>query len=192
MPVTFGFEDKTVSGQPIVNWVWSFGDGATSSQQNPFHVYNSFGSFDVSLEVTDAAGCKNRITKNQHVKAVFPDAGFSADKRNLCKGDYTRFFATSQSEIASYHWEFGNGQSSTLATPRVEFPEAGYFDATLTIIDSHGCTATRTLNRFIHVQEPPVADFVADVTESNCYPLVVQFFDRSQTSYPGSWEWHFG
>lgn len=192
MPVTFGFTDKTISEQPITNWLWAFGDGNSSSLQNPTHDYVSFGGYNVSLEVTDAIGCKNKITKNQVVQAVFPDATFSADNTALCIGETIRFFDTSNSNIVSYHWEFGTGDISSLAEPLVHFPDTGYYSAKLTIVDAHGCEMTQFTEKFVHVQEPPKADFTADVTNSNCYPLVVQFTDLSETDYPGSWTWHFG
>src|SRR5690606_36727530 len=60
------------------------------------------------------------------------------------------------------------------------------------IKDVHGCVWTGEVTNVFHVQEPPVANFVADITDANCYPLVVQFSDLSETDYPGSWSWHFG
>jgi hypothetical protein len=53
--VTF-FDGSTAGDAPITSWAWDFGDGNTSTEQNPVHSYDSFGTFDVSLLVTDANG----------------------------------------------------------------------------------------------------------------------------------------
>lgn len=54
------FADQTVSGgSAIVNWLWDFGDGATSSIQNPAHTYSSSGVFYVTLIVENTFGCRD-------------------------------------------------------------------------------------------------------------------------------------
>ncbi|MDG5800576.1 PKD domain-containing protein [Marinilabiliaceae bacterium ANBcel2] len=192
MPVTFEFNDKTESHSTITDWLWEFGDGAVSTEQNPEHDYNEFGEYNISLTVTDQEGCTNKIVKDQEIRAVFPEADFSAKEIQLCKGDTLELFDTSQNSIDQYLWQVSNGKEQTTARPKFVMNEPGYYDVTLNVIDIHGCEASKTVTEFVHIQKPPVADFDADITESNCYPLVVQFFDMSQTNYPGSWEWNFG
>jgi gliding motility-associated-like protein len=192
MPVTFAFTDNSTSDAEIVDWLWNFGDAATSSLQNPDHEYSSFGLFNVFLEVTDAIGCKHRVTKNQAIQAVSPSAIFDASDKKICLNDEVKLFDVSKSDIVSYKWIVSNGFTSVEAEPTVSFSDVGFYSVTLEIIDSHGCEALLTVDDFFHVQEPPVANFSADVTFSNCYPMVVQFTDESETDYPGSWEWHFG
>ncbi|NJL71869.1 MAG: PKD domain-containing protein [Candidatus Competibacteraceae bacterium] len=56
-PLSVQFDDRsTPSGQPITTWAWSFGDGGTSTDQEPVHVYATAGSYTVSLTVTSADG----------------------------------------------------------------------------------------------------------------------------------------
>ena len=192
MPVTFEFTDKTISESPLSKWLWNFGDGKTSSIQNPTHDYTNFGGYNISLEVTDEVGCVSKITKNQLVKAIFPDASFKADNNKLCVGQSTKFLDTSLSQIVDFYWEISDGRTSNLAKPEFEFSEPGYYSVTLNIKDNHGCETSKTVENYVHVQDYPKADFIADVTNSNCYPLVVQFTDKSQNEYPGKWKWHFG
>ena len=57
-PLEVAFSDLSSSPDPIVAWEWDFGDGSTSTEQNPVHVYRMFGSYTVALTVrttTDAA-----------------------------------------------------------------------------------------------------------------------------------------
>ncbi len=58
------FIDETliINGYPI-SWEWDFGDGSISALQNPAHLYNSFGNYEVVLTVTDNAGCANYATQ---------------------------------------------------------------------------------------------------------------------------------
>ncbi|TCO08817.1 PKD domain-containing protein [Natronoflexus pectinivorans] len=192
MPVVFGFVDQTESESPIASWLWSFGDGKSSADQNPYHEYNEFGSYSVTLEVTDEIGCINSINKNQAVQAIFPEALFEADGNLGCVGDTVRLFDVSPGNIVSYNWEIGDGRVSSEAKPDFVFIEPGYYSVNLEVIDEHGCEASLFAEHFIHIQSPPVAAFEADVLSSNCYPLVVQFHDLSETEYPGTWEWQFG
>jgi gliding motility-associated-like protein len=192
MPVTFGFTDLSTSDSPIQLYEWDFGDGNTSTEQNPNHEYSSFGTFNVSLKLTDEVGCVHTITKEEAVQAIAPDAGFAADKTRLCIGDEVRLYDASNSQIVEYLWEVSDGRSYSNAEPVVLFAETGHYSVSLYIKDVHGCEMTGEVTDFFHVQEPPVANFVADITDANCYPLVVQFSDLSETDYPGSWSWHFG
>lgn len=192
MPVTFEFTDKTISESPVSKWLWNFGDGKTSAVQNPSHDYTSFGGYNISLEVTDEVGCVSKITKNQLVRAIFPDASFKADNNKLCVGQSTKFLDTSPSQIVEFYWQLSDGRTSNMEEPEFEFSQPGFYNVTLRIKDNHGCETSKTLENYVHVQNYPKADFIADVTNSNCYPLVVQFTDKSENEYPGKWKWHFG
>ncbi|MDE3068503.1 MAG: S8 family serine peptidase [Verrucomicrobiota bacterium] len=68
-PVTAGFSANPTSGQaplgvqfndqssgPVSSWSWNFGDGSTSTAQNPFHTYNNAGSYTATLTVTGSSG----------------------------------------------------------------------------------------------------------------------------------------
>lgn len=57
IPLEIGFVDGSIPGtRPIVSRTWNFGDGQTSTQQNPTHTYLSPGRYNVTLTVTDTAG----------------------------------------------------------------------------------------------------------------------------------------
>lgn len=78
-----GFVQFTdLSPGAVTQWQWAFGDGNTSSQQNPSHTFTSLGTWPVKLTVTDAIGCENSVIHPVLVKdltsAYFPNA-FSPD-----------------------------------------------------------------------------------------------------------------
>jgi len=56
------FTDKSTPQDNIVSWSWSFGDGYTSNEQNPTHVYSNYGTYDVTLTITDKIGRSDTYT----------------------------------------------------------------------------------------------------------------------------------
>lgn len=192
MPITFLFTDQTASTAPINTYEWGFGDGASDNDKNPSHEYSSYGQYNVSLKVTDELGCSNAIVKDEMIKAVELEAVFEADNHQLCIDDFATFSATSKNEITDYLWTFSHGETSTLANPKIQFKTPGYHSVSLQLRDIHGCEASGTINDYIHVQDHPKADFTSDITSANCYPLIVQFNNRTKTDYPGTWRWSFG
>ena len=55
----------------IVNWDWNFGDGETSTTQNPFHVYQDTGNFSINLVVTTDKGCTDQTVRTLIVEPDF-------------------------------------------------------------------------------------------------------------------------
>lgn len=64
------FTDASSSGVAITNWNWNFGDGNTSTEQNPVHVFQTAGTYSVSLEVTNQAGLKSTTTTEIDIHGV--------------------------------------------------------------------------------------------------------------------------
>jgi len=70
VPLTVNFQDESMTGgTPIVSWNWEFGDGGTSTQQNPAHIYDEAGTFDVTLTVTDEADQTASFTEEDFIVA---------------------------------------------------------------------------------------------------------------------------
>lgn len=192
MPITFEFNNSSVTDTTIASWEWNFGDTNTSAIESPEHIYTSFGQYNVSLKATNILGCSSTITKNQLIQAIFPDARFKANDTTLCIGQDINFTDISSSIITDYEWDLGDGITSTISKPSRSYPSTGSYPVTLKIKDIHGCEATLSKPNYILVQKPPIPDFKADNTSSNCYPFLVQFQDKSQTPNPGSYVWYFG
>lgn len=66
-PLSVSFTDLTTG--TVTSWLWDFGDGTTSSQQNPSHIYETMGNYTVSLTVTNAAGSDTK-TKDNYIGAT--------------------------------------------------------------------------------------------------------------------------
>ena len=95
VPLTVNFTD-TSSGQPT-SWAWTFGDGGTSSAQNPSHVYTVAGTYSVSLTATNGVG-SNTLTKTNYITATPPPPDFtitvSPTKHTISRGGSTSYTVT--------------------------------------------------------------------------------------------------
>lgn len=106
--LTVHFSDMT-PGSPI-SWAWDFGDGNTSTSQNPMHTYAAAGAYTVCLAVTDSCGTDSLCqTVNP---CVDPTAGFTY----MITGSNVTITDTS-SGADSYMYTFGDGSTDTTASP---------------------------------------------------------------------------
>jgi len=188
-PLTVQFTD-TSTGSPT-SWSWSFGDGGTSSSQNPSHQYAAAGSYTVSLTATNAAG-SNTATKSGYITVTVapPVANFTGSPTDGVAPLTVQFTDTSTGSPTSWHWSFGDGQSTTAQNPSHAYTTAGSYTVSLTVSNAGGSN-TATKSGYITVAAaPPVAGFSAS-PRNGMVPLTVQFTDTS-TGTPTSWSWSFG
>ena len=186
------FEDlSSASGGATVNsWYWTFGDGYSSSSQNPSHTYNSWGDKNVCLTVNTDLGCSKKICRTIHVKPL-PTASFSAPI--VCLGDAMQFTNSSHGNngatIVSNSWTFGDNSSSTETNPSHIYATAGTYTVRLTVTDSKGCV--NSTSRTVRVSPLPIANFTADIACLNS----ATHFQSTATAQYGSInqrEWYFG
>lgn len=126
----------------IVEWMWDFGDGATATETNPSHTYEAYGNYEVTLTVTDDRG--SQATGTATVLANdSPEAGFDyeADGRSVQFNDAS---ADLQGPVASWLWDFGDGNTSTESSPRHVFAVQGTYPVQLTVADADGAEASVT------------------------------------------------
>jgi PKD repeat protein len=68
-PLAVQFTDESLTKDVIISWDWDFGDGGTSTQQNPVHIYNSEAYFDVTLTVTENVGPTDTLVKTDYIQS---------------------------------------------------------------------------------------------------------------------------
>ena len=132
----------------ITQWLWDFGDGGTSTAQNPTHTYNLAGSYSVSLTVTGSTGSATKIAPNfitvTNPTTLPPIAGFSVDSVTGVAPKTVNFTDTSTGSITSRLWDFGDGSTSTLQNPSHTYSVAGTYTVRLTVTGSGG---SNTINK---------------------------------------------
>lgn len=173
------------------SWFWNFGDGFTSTLQNPTHYYVTTGNFTVTLITTDSVGCSSFYSAPSPV-VVNPDpvAVGSVSVTSGC-APFTTSFTNNSVGAVSYVWHFGNGDTSTLANPVYTYPNAGTYTAYLVAITGFGCTDTAYMAPNIIVYDTPIANFNRSVT-NGCAPLTVDFTNQSSQLNNPVYAWDFG
>ncbi|MFN8395263.1 MAG: PKD domain-containing protein [Bacteroidia bacterium] len=187
--ITVNFTDLSTPGAPIVSWLWDFGDGNTSTLQNPTHQYLP-GSWTVSLTVTDAVGCIRTLARPGYIVVQDPQAAFTINDTITCAGVALNFTNTSTGNALNYLWDFGDGNTSNAANPNHSYANNGNYTVTLSITDNLGCTDTVTIPNLVTISDV-LANFGAIPTNASCPPLLVSFTDLSFWDIV-SWDWDFG
>jgi PKD repeat protein len=187
-PLTVVFTD-TSSGL-ITNWLWKFGDGLTSTQHNPIHVYTSTGTFTAALHVSGPGGA-SAITGTNVITVFEPvSAAFQASPTSGHRPLTVTFANQSTGDYASSLWSFGDGSIGTNTSPTHIYTSSGVYTVSLRIRGSGGTdTVTRT-NSITVTEPPPVAAFTA-MPLTGQIPLTVHFADQS-TGLVTNWFWQFG
>ncbi len=184
------FTDSSVmAGGTITGWNWDFGDGDSSTLQNPVHYYSSPGNYIVRLSLTASNGCDAELTQTISINP-YPIASFSAPSG--CSESPLQFL--DQSTIASgtitnWNWNFGTGDSSVVQNPLYSFPTGGNFLVLMAVTSDSGCTSYYSQN--VMINEQPRAEFQALNT---CVGQSV-FFSNTSTSGSSpivSYLWEFG
>lgn len=186
VPFEVQFIDGSFSVQPLT-YLWSFGDGASSTEKNPLHIYSNIGTYDVRLEIENEYGCKDDTTISGTISIETAAVEIKMDSV-ACAPLQTSFSAISNVQVVAYQWDFGNGLMSNAATGDVLFETPGIYQVTLTVTSVNGCTASAT--KTIRVGATPVVDFTADVNQSCTTPLTVQFLN--QTLGASGFSWNLG
>lgn len=127
------FSDATL-GAPTL-WFWDFGDGNTSTMQNPTHTYALPGTYQVCLTVTDPCGSDSTCGPVT-VSCPAPAVAFTS-LANLLVVDFTDGSSSTGGNI-SYFWDFGDGNTSTMQSPSHTYAAAGNYLVCFTVTDDCG------------------------------------------------------
>ncbi len=186
-PLTVQFEDKS-TGKPT-SYLWSFGDGETSTDANPEHTYNTSGSFTITLTIESGTYTDDEAKSDYIFVDDVLTADFDAEQKSGSATFTVDFTDQSTSSPDSWLWEFGDGASSASQNPSHTYETPGFYDVTLTVENYQGESST-TKEDFIEVYEPVNANFSGS-PRSGAAPLEVNFQDES-AGRPETWNWNFG
>ncbi|MBS1629064.1 MAG: PKD domain-containing protein [Bacteroidetes bacterium] len=171
-------------------YYWDFGDGTNSSATSPSHTYTTTGTYTVSLIVTNAAGCANLLSKSSYVHIVpSTTANFTATNNNSCNPPVTVAFNNTSSGGSSYQWDFGDGSSSTSASPTHTYSTAGFYTVRLISMTAAGCRDTMTKTSFVTIGS--LSAGYSQSANSVCTRSNVNFTNSTAPS-GATYAWSFG
>lgn len=187
---TFTDNSTSAAGDPIIGWTWDFGDGSPiNNNQNPTHTYTAPGFYDMVLTV-NTAFCSTTDTVQLNVENV-PAANFVADTTDGCADLLVNFTNSSSANATNFYWNFGDGDTSILASPSHLFLNPYGIDTTydVTFIAETTFGCADTLYEQVTVFPNPQASFTDNAT-LDCAPLIVDFTNTSNGGV--SYAWDFG
>jgi PKD repeat protein len=186
-PLSVTFTDASTG--TITSSTWDFGDGSTSTETNPTHIYSVPGFYFVTRRVLNAEW-ESECIGSVHVEdplyvsfSAIPLTGYAPLPirfRPIIEGIYERI-----------SWDFGDDTTSTDWHPTHTYTVPGTYTVTLSVYQHSAFPVTTT--KTLTIKDPavlPAADFTADI-QTGLSPLTVAFTDTS-TGTPTSRLWTFG
>ncbi|MBK0381917.1 PKD domain-containing protein [Pedobacter sp. SD-b] len=189
-PVNFKLEEIN-RDRPIISYLWDFGDGATSTEQNPVHAFNTGGLKTIKLAIKNDVACVSEVNELPIMVYKKPVSDFSISNIS-CANQEIAF--TNQSQLftyppdsVNYIWDFGDGTTSTDVSPKHTYLAGNTYQINLTLSTKAGCSSTKSTS--IIINDSPLADF-AD--PNACARDNIVFKAINTSSDIVSYQWSFG
>ncbi|MBN1953849.1 MAG: PKD domain-containing protein, partial [Anaerolineae bacterium] len=153
-PLTVSFTDMS-SGDPT-EWMWDLGDGTTSTETNPVHVYMSDGVFTVTLVVTNAYGCDSAWDTVEVYDTPTPE--FSWTPSMIYTDTMVQFSDDTMGDVVEWLWDTGDGYTYVISNPTHTYLMTGTYTVTLHITTAMGCSNVAWEELVVYEQgvEPPL------------------------------------
>jgi PKD repeat protein len=152
VPLTVSFTDT--STEFPTSWTWDFGDGQSSTNQNPVHQYTSEGTYTVSLTASNACG-SDTYTMTDYI-SVWPACtdppqilSFSGTPTSGTAPLTVDFLVLYMGQVDSWSWDFGDGQTADVRNPIHVYASAGTYTVTVTAINGCGSTPNTKVDYII-------------------------------------------
>ena len=173
--------------EPVVKYIWNFGDGNTSTEEKPHYTYTKTGTYTVTLTVITASGCSDTLKMVDAVKVgIAPKPFFVAAPVNTCARISVSFTDSSQGVITNWLWKFGDGGESNIKNPSHHYMDTGWFSVKL-IVSNAECKDSITATNYVLIKAP-VASYMSAFNCSQPYNRT--FTDQSIGAK--TWAWDFG
>jgi len=135
-PLAVRFMDAS-SGSPS-SWLWNFGDGETSTEQNPLHEYRNSGTYTVALTVRNQYGTGQKVEKDYIKVGTSPEAQFAVVPSEGEAPLVVQFTDLSKGIPTTFSWDFGDGTGSVEQNPIHTYNRKGEYTVSLTVGNQFG------------------------------------------------------
>lgn len=145
LPLMVDFTDLSTieQGESIAVYNWDFGDGGTSAQQNPTHIFGTEGTFTITLTAVSADGCSTTVS-NIDMITVFPkpNAAFNFGPQPTDIFDRNIIFTDLSSGATEWAWDFGDFTYDAVQHPQHLYSDSGNYIVQLIVTNQFGCKDT--------------------------------------------------
>jgi PKD repeat protein len=177
----------------ITGYQWDFGDGTTSTANNPTHAFTAPGTYTVCLTALSATGCDSSFCKTVVVYNV-PIADFEFVNDDLCLNEqpvsFINYSFDSLTNVSGYLWDFGDGNTSLAVNPFHSYTAAGTYDVKLIITNTSGCQDS--IIKSVIIRPIPDADFsFRMLSGDSCgVPQEIEFTNHSNGAVGYFWDFN--
>ena len=176
------FTDQTYTTSGFGAALWDFGDGNTSTMQNPNHTYASAGTYTVCLTFVSACGAVDSTCQIiTYTSCGNPGANFTFSGSN---GVYSFTNTSTTTGTTTYSWDMGDGATYTSTDVNHTYNTSGTYPVVLTVTDSCG---TNVITQLVDVCLDPIASY----TVTNNVPSF-DFTNTSTTFGTVTYSWDMG
>ena len=162
-----------------VSWEWDFGNGETSTLQNPGTMYVGAGSYDVTLIVGNGNGCFDTLVMSNYYTVNPPIAALLATPTTGCTVPHVVTFTDQSTSPDTWFWEFGDAQTSNLQNPSHTYTALGTYNGLLTVTNTtFGCTDTASFTIVVEDLVAPSITCPSNDTvfaDANCQSMLSDY-----------------
>jgi len=197
------FTDKSSANAPdfsITNWLWDFGDGSTSTDQNPKHKFAKEGKYKVLLSVKSGTGCYSNPVEKEIEIYPLPESNFKAPAETCINTEFTIQDLSTISQAVSAHsikgWKWDFGDQTTISNeqnPKHTYSRAGTYTITLVTTSEKNCVSPEKKWDIVVTNLPQANFTMPDI----CLKDAIATFVNTAVNVNGTadgltYQWNFG
>ena len=189
--VYFGAQPS--GGSPVYGYTWDFGDGNFGTGQYPSHTYSNPNNWYLyCVTVTDTSGCTATYCDSVDANNPCSDTTLYAYFSHVDSGNLVHFIPSTGQTPISYYWFFGDGTTSSQASPYHQYTTNGSYTVSLYVTFASGCSRMYSQVITVNNNNSPCAGFSAAYTYTTNGGVVTFNSTITGGTSPITYSWNFG